>query len=147
LSFFGAQYKSFVSVSADTRLVIFACRLSLQFLRASLHKLINLRTRFFYIMATFAGTLCFVYTGGGSASRLLHTVFPRVLFGRALRQIPVHEYRYVPAHTSPRYAYLFITCAATGMSGPASTLLSWGTRTYWGDILSIMALGWDLIST
>lgn len=64
------------------------------------YKLINLRTRFLCIMATFAGTLCLVPEE--SVGRLLYTVFPRVLFGRAPRRYPcmnidtfLHTRRYV----------------------------------------------------
>lgn len=64
------------------------------------YKLINLRTRFLCIMATFARTLCLVPKEGRQAD--LHTVFPRVLFGRAPRRYPymnidtfLHTHRYV----------------------------------------------------
>lgn len=123
-SFFARNGKSPVSVGAHLRadyrygFSVPRCR----------YKLINLRTQFLCIMATFAG----MPRRRVGRPTLVHTVFPRVLFGPSPAAIPVHEYRYVPAHTSLCYAYLFITCAATGMPGP-STLLSWGTRTHRGD--------------
>lgn len=96
------------------------------------YKLINLRTRFLCIMATFAGTLCLVPEEGRQAGSYIQYSLAYCSVS-SLAAIPVHEYRYVPAHTSLCYAYLFITYAATGMLGPASTLLSWGTRTHRGD--------------
>lgn len=82
------------------------------------YKLINLRARFLCIMARSAGTLCCsrIYRRRAPGRPALAYPLASIVVRSCPAAIPVHEYRYVPAHT--RYAYLFITYAgATGMPG------------------------------
>lgn len=101
------------------------------------YKLINLRARFLCIMARSAGTLCSrMYRRRAPGRPTL--AYPLASIVRSCpAAIPVHEYRYVPAHT----LCVLIHNVRRRLACPADVDVIIMRPKNTGDTLSVMALG------